>query len=191
MKAIISLIFAIFIIALFSCDSSQPIEQDNTETSYFPLQVGNEWIYEVDRDTVQLYTKVTGKTTKNDREYFILNYVQYQGPGKVSEEKTMYLRSPDGKKIYQYENDAETLFRDFSEVITDTNYTNKYITSKRDYIDIPIGRFNDVINVRAVGFDRDAGASMDYAKRVGLIRAGWCRGSFHLKYAKVNGKVYQ
>ncbi len=187
MKINLILIFAALLF-FSACDSNQTTGQTNIEASYFPLQVGNQWYYEVDSDTVQLYTKVTGKTTKDGREYYILDYVQRQGPGSVGPEKTMYLRSPDGLKIYEYKNNTEKLYRNFSEVIADTNYIKKYITSRRDYVDIPIGRFNDIINVTDVGFERDAGGTMDYAKGVGLIRAGWFRGVYYLKYAKVNGK---
>jgi len=188
MKQLISLILAIFIIAFFSCDSNQTTEQNNTEASYFPLQVGNEWIYGVLNDTVEIYMKITETINLNNREYYTLAYTSTRGKGKVSEEEKMYLRSPDGLKIYQYENDTETLYRDFSDIITDSSYKEKFTTTYVPYKDLQMGRFNDVKSVREIDFQYDSGFIYYYAKGIGFIGQVWFRGNYYLKYAKVNGK---
>ncbi len=86
MKTTLS-IMLVLILSLVSCNEDKPtdnqgikiINAEITETSYFPLAVGNEWVYEVSRDTVRYYIKIIEKKIINNNEYFVFSFTPEMG----------------------------------------------------------------------------------------------------------------
>ncbi len=178
----------ILLLTMVSCKEN-PVER--TSSHYFPLEIGNEWIYEFFGDTTEtLNQTVTGTMIINKLNYYILVSSNYNGTNIVGKVDTFYIRNADGMKFYEYRPSGETLYLDFSDNITDSVYIHTYKTEDLAFFDLKIGRFSNCKLVEDFAFARDGGSSRIYAKGVGLIRIGWFRGELQLKSAKINGKKY-
>lgn len=173
----------ILLLTMVSCKEN-PVE--STSSHYFPLEIGNEWIYESYADTnITLNLRVTGLMKMNNLNYFILVSANFNRTNKVGKEDTIFIRSSNGMKFYEYHPSGETLYLDFSDNVTDSTYINTYKTEVLAYYDLKIGRYSNCKRVEDLGFVYDAGSSRIFAKEVGLIHKGWFRGELNLKSVKI------
>ena len=111
MKTAKFLMAILSVVLILSCNYEQATDKninkppiitgDTTDNSYFPLQVGNEWIYQVNGDTIEKSLKVVDSAEIEDNEYFIIIYRHLLEPDNQYIEDTLFIGSSDGKKYYK------------------------------------------------------------------------------------------
>ncbi len=155
--------------------------------SYFPLQVGNIWIYDnfihpfTTRDTIE----ILDSTIIDGNKYFTVNnsYVRYDSLGN----------------LVKYHNGSDVMFfpltlPDTNTIISDSVGIPITVCVNRDSgsVEVPAGTFDDLLTVmweEAI----DATSFYTYSKNVGLVKAyyAWfAPQQSSLVYAKVNGVEY-
>jgi len=155
--------------------------------SFFPLQVGNVWIYDnfihpfASRDTIEISDTIRVDGNK----YFTVNdaYVRYDSLGN----------------LVKYHNGSDVMF--FPLTFPDTNIIvldsvgtpiMVYVNRDSESVDVPAGTFDDLLTVmweEAI----DATSFYTYSKNVGLVKANYAwlaPQKSCLVYAKVNGVEY-
>ncbi len=183
----ILLLLALLAILGCSDDNSTQPGIKNSNGSYFPLHVGNEWQYEsVRQDTSYLYLKIIGKKVISKREYFVL-------VDNIFELDTNYIRTNDGIYYYTYKDNEDLLFRVFKDITIDNDTYNslrlKTIMEKNSstVIRTKVGDFNDYASIEEGEIERDAGIMFYYAKDIGLVSSFWQIDKIDLIYSKING----
>ncbi|MCE5305587.1 MAG: hypothetical protein ABFD00_09600 [Chloroherpetonaceae bacterium] len=194
-------IISLALLMLFAVSCKQEpatIEEDKyineviSDTSYFPLDIGNEWIYDISYDTVNIHLKVIDSAYFNSLKYSVVLCENYQGKFAPVNLDTMYLRTTDGIKFYRYINGAERLYLDFSQDFTDSIKGIKYSVSipENSYgiptgvYSIPLGEFQDCKKIESIEVEPRIYIS---AKGIGMISFTWFKGKATLIYAKING----
>ncbi|MCK9483528.1 MAG: carboxypeptidase regulatory-like domain-containing protein [Candidatus Marinimicrobia bacterium] len=155
--------------------------------SYFPLQVGNIWIYDnfihpfASRDTVEILdtTRIDGK------KYFTVNdsYVRYDSLGNL-------VKYHNGNDVMFF----PLAFPDTNTIVLDSVGTPIMVCVNRDsdLVEVPAGAFDNLLTVM---WDEaiDATSFYTYSKYIGLVKtyyAWFAPQQSSLVYAKVNGTEY-
>ena len=198
MKATIIILLTV-ILSLISCKDDNPTDKKEfqiinaniTSNSFFPLAVGNEWVYDyIIIDTNLQHIKITGKIVLKDQEYFVCTSTLFNKDKTIDYENTFYVRTNDGMKFYEFKDSSESLILDFSDNITDSIYKLNYKTIDIPYLDLPFGRFNNCKRIETTIAFASEGISSTYASGIGLIRSAWFKGRLELIKARINNKDY-
>ena len=101
-----------FALVQLSCEHDSPTSSENAGLSYFPMQVGNRWVYESANTQSEMgfELKIVGTTHVSGKEYFIFERRDLDS-GFV--DSTLYRGDGDGK-IYIYNAGQERLYVDFA-----------------------------------------------------------------------------
>lgn len=168
------------------------------DASYFPLQVGNQWIYQTTSrwfNGPANVVSIPGKMTFGGTSYFV---VEGLGP------QTTYLRSDDAGKLFVYDESTggEAQYADFStsaggsyRTAVDPCNSTANVRSREAKVRTPVGEFEGAFHVEYPAANcADAGLGADYfvpniglVKREGITIAGPT--STELVYARVGGVV--
>jgi hypothetical protein len=187
MKKISSIIFAI--VFLLSCNDdpvNPPDDQSMFDSSYFPLHVGNEWVYEVDfyygLDTV--HHKIFGKENIDGVIYYSLKR-EFSSRSILRENiiDTVFVRPFNENQInYLYEG-KDTLFIDFQNNFKRVN--QNYLVHNQDSISVKGIKY---YNLKVLILDVIEQIFSHYAKGIGMVYRIDHGYVHHLIYAKINGK---
>lgn len=184
------LIYALLIISIDSCTGDQsttPEENSSLSNSYYPLQVGNQWVYhqiEVGYDTVS----VEGERTINGKKYFEVFRSNSPIPPSL-------YREENGVIYDRYEGNDYIILdpsRPLGEKWQRPYNRSAYIASHSDTVFSSIGPIFNCIKIIIDG-ELDITESV-YAPGVGIVSANLqlkqgfvIGGTIVLKYAIVNG----
>lgn len=184
MKAILLIVA---IITMVGCKQEAPTHFLDVEESFLPLQIGNEWNYELSTDTnIIFYMKVINMKLINTLEYYV---VINNFHNKID---TSYIRTSDGMNFYIYQDNKEYVYLIFKDTtINDGIYKSQKLNVKirnesRDTIKTKAGNFNSYAEVEEGDISKDAGTVYLYTKGIGLLSKFWFKGKMTLVYAKVN-----
>lgn len=169
---------------LLSCQKDNdsiinPIE----EPSYYPLQIGNYWVYEnYEKDTlgneknimIQDSITITKDTLINGNKYFVLegSYTIYNQPKwrviDLLRDSAGYIVNAKGIKIMSNTHFDDNFFVD--EIDESTKFYEK-MTKNEGSINVPAGNFKDVItyNQKVILNKEEQTVPSHYAKGVGKI----------------------
>ncbi len=189
-RVILSSALAILAMIEFSCEHNTPNSPEEAGLGYFPMKVGNHWIYEsaIPQSDWAFELKIVGTTHISGKKYFIFEKRNLDS-GFV--DSTLYRADEDGK-IHIYKEGQERLYIDFALAAGESwpsylGYTGE-ISQKNGSREVPAGAFEN-----CVGVFFDAPDSVDeelnniYAPGVGLIETSGFRFVLQLKSAVVNG----
>jgi len=209
-KQIINLALMLMSITLFfGCNEVAQVTEEpeiDWSQSYLPLQVGNEWHYElVSRDTVNTRGFVIVRGSKyihknlfyevfTNIEGFYATHLQSQKIiNEVDGGYTFYISSSDGEKYYVFDQGNIILYRDLiveklecaqNGVERTTVETERYVFStKLADLDVSALEYNLLCNTSEPYRNI-------YFSGVGCIITGFGRHTYKLTFAKVNGKEF-
>jgi hypothetical protein len=184
-----------FIILLFATckkDELNKIDEPNAQTNYFPLEIGNYWVYkhfQIDTNGVETELEMTDSivvsrdTSINNKNYFILEGVDFpnssQNWGIVSilRDSSGYLVSENGAILFSDNNFTDTLISRTQFVEGDTFYVLSYKMERVfNPVSVPAGIFN-VLNFKGSfympnpepGVEKTRYINTYYANNVGKI----------------------
>ena len=192
--------FAASILMLMNACNESTVNYDNnvvqSEKSYIPLQVGNEWYYKryFLSDSLIVYSKVINSVKIANEKYytikfsnlFLCNYSYSQ----IGIDSTILLRTPDGITYYQYINGADRLYRIFKDTtISESEFNDLMVTNLNSQYVTHTQIGDLILSLVEVGGGSEP-ALYDYAKGLGLVKLGWFKGYCELIYAKIDGKIY-
>jgi hypothetical protein len=149
-----------FVIILFaSCekDDSNSINDSVEKTNYFPLGIGNYWIYkhydidslgnETERDRIDSVI-INRDTIINNNQYFILEGTNYPFNGEswgivdILRDSSGYVVNEKGKIKFSSENFTDTLASEIEVINEDTLYILTYRMEKlTNHAVVPAGEF--------------------------------------------------
>ncbi len=189
-------------LCLFYSHSIYP--QTAKDTSYFPLAIGNKWIYEVQGTTLADTIAVVDSQTVNGKKYFSV---------KENSNGYLWLRK-DGEKVYIVDtiaakldpaNITEYLVYDFNsvvgqdwEVLLDNSGTGSCdyggtieVVNLYDRVTTGAGLFNDCFKLSHQGSCKDAGRVDEWFAR-GVGRVAFDQNSFAgiRKYTLKSSTIY-
>lgn len=149
-----------FVVALFtSCDKevSNPIIDPVDKPNYFPLDVGNYWVYEhYDIDLLGNETKsgktdsviVSGVKVVNGNQYYVLEGTSYPFNGgswgivDVLRDSSGYVVNVNGQIKFSADNFTDTLISKIEVINKDTLYILTYRMEKlNNQVVVPAGKF--------------------------------------------------
>ncbi len=161
--------------------------------SYFPLQVGDEWIY-IFNSRISTFSYVTRRIVRvdliGDVAWFVISEAVGTLPGSES-----WFRNDDSGRIYQLINNQEQLWLDPS-VPADPSAL-LMITGRGGAVQVPAGRFQDSLGYKVFrgALDLETGS---FARGIGLVTnshtsltgsSGGFTEGLTLVYAKIDGHV--
>jgi hypothetical protein len=176
-------LYFVIVFGLYVLYSGSVFSQENKDSSYFPLALGNQWIYIPDHFTSPDTVTIIDTQTVNGKIYYAFKH------NNVS---AYYWYRKDNDKIYIVDsvtdrimpsNFKESMIYDFSANLRDkwdvqlkdiyfSCDFNGIITleNKKDTLSLPAGKFKDCYSFSRVVLCRDAGIIMEwYSPGVGLI----------------------
>ena len=160
---------------------------ESANVSYFPMQVGNKWVYE--SSSLDMTVEITGLIIHNIYAYyeFIKTY-----DGEVD---TVLCRASQYEKVFIFFGNSDELLIDFQRAEGETwqSFDHFYAKVNRRGLSVQTtaGNFENVIEIFS-----DNTQSSDlyefnrYAPEVGLVETIGFRRMFKLKRAYVNGVNY-
>ncbi len=173
---------------LFSSCFDDKIEPVTSyDVNYFPMQVGNRWIYQ--SDSLDLVIEISKMKLLNSNFYFEF-LKTYDG-----EVDTMLFRGGSNEKIFVFVFNNDEIFIDFNSPegqIWDS-FGDFYSKVNRRGLNIqtPAGNFENVIEIFTDNYQlSDLYEFNKYAACVGLVETIGFRRIFRLKSAFVNGITY-
>ncbi|MCI0530372.1 MAG: hypothetical protein L0Y74_00235, partial [candidate division Zixibacteria bacterium] len=171
------------------------------ETGFFPLNVGNTWIYESDSDRFgppfENKVEIVGVSNIAGRSYFVFETIYHSTSTIPAYRDTCYYRSDGEGKIFGFREGEEFLYIDFNREVNEKwQSRGEYIgviQGKNKIVEVPAGRFT---NVTQVYFDIpqyvDDEFCENYAPGVGRLDISCLFGvPMYLKSARIDGKHYR
>lgn len=166
------------------------------DADYFPLQVGNQWIYQTSTrffNGPANVVSIPGKKAFGNNSYFIVEGLNFE---------TMYLRSDDAGVLYAYDANTggEQQYAAFATPVggsyrtaVDPCNSTANVVSRSAKVTTPVGSFDNAMQVDYPAANcADAGIGTDYfvpyiglVKREGITIAG--PRAMELVYARVGG----
>jgi hypothetical protein len=140
-----------------------PVIAGAQQPSYFPIDLGNEWVYRIDSRIVSAQYQTWRVDRIETRAGVKWSVIQIIGPGTGFAES--FFRVDDQGRIYQPKGDSEALF--FDPVAFSEQSTLKFMGRGGGYIG-PLGSFSDTIAYRndSNGFHFETGVLV---RGVGLV----------------------
>ena len=131
---------------------------------YFPLQVGNQWVYRTTfaGRTFTTVVDVTGTEFVNQQYYSVVRGFE-QGPVllRTDENNTLYRYDPVGKKEDVWAVFATPEGKTYATAITQCNQSAK-VESRSAVVKVPVGEFDWALRISyPVGNCADAGLTSD------------------------------
>ncbi len=175
------------LLVLTSCDQL-PNDPETAGFGYFPLKVGNHWVYSLSNfDFVQFY-EIVGTTEIGAHEYFIFEV----RAGSGAQVDSLFFREAAPGKIYTNFLGEDVLYIDFTRDVGKTWQSfSEYIgviQKSHFQLRVPAGNFENCIEVF---FDYPPAIDDEiwqvYAPGVGLVETRGQIGSLQLISAIVNG----
>jgi len=174
MKSIVLLVSVL--LCVYSCKKSDPLElktdslatkiNSQINASYFPMAVGNYWVYQEFWQTDSGYvswgvtdsTTISKDTVINGNKYYKFEYydntnsptIKYQGSSNYLRDSCSYIVQRDGLKILSLNNFTDTL-RKGVKMLNDDIILYQYsikMEKIKDKITVPAGTFDNVISAR-------------------------------------------
>jgi hypothetical protein len=163
-------------------------------SSYFPLQVGDEWIYAYN-SRVSTSTYVTRRIVQADFIGLVVWFVVEESLNGTSQPSYSWFRNDDMGRIYQLTSQGEQLWLDPT-TPADPSASLK-ITGRGGATLAPAGRFQDSLSYMVIrdGLDLEAG---NFARGIGLVNnshtmlsgsSGGFVSGFTLVYARIDGHI--
>ncbi|MCP4314058.1 MAG: hypothetical protein GY790_22630 [Bacteroidetes bacterium] len=160
-----------------SCEESDPL--NTKELDYFPLEVGNYWIYQhfnIDASGSELATSVTdsilvsGDTIINGQRYSILEGTNHPFNGgkwgviDILRDSMGYIVTQTGRIRFSGENFSDILDAEVKVMNSDTLYTLSYKMEKEDALcSVPVGDF-EVLNFKGTVLSPEGMTNIDYPR---------------------------
>jgi hypothetical protein len=180
-------ILLLVLLLITSCVDERTGIVNPDEVSYFPMQVGNRWIYE--SDSLDLTIEITGIKILNAFAYF--EFIKtYDG-----EMDTMFCKAMSDERIYIFFNGTDELLIDFQspegEIWQSFGEFFSKVNRRELSVQTTAGNFENVIEIFTDNTQlSDLYEFNKYAPEVGLIETIGFRRMFRLKSARVNGVTY-
>ena len=183
-------------LALFSCQKDEADHIKETYPNYYPLEIGNYWVYEnyqIDPSGEEtLSTRIDSIVIKRDtvingNTYFVLEGERFPftasrwGIIDLVRDSSGYIVNHEGLKMFAFENFTDTLVDYIKTQNTDTLYTLTYKMEQPDYqVSVPLGTF-DAVNFKGTVITYHAAPNVPnprynnnyFAKDVGKILESW------------------
>ena len=181
--------------AIVRCNpAGEVLAQGLATASYFPLQVGNEWIYSYSSRVVTsayLTRRISQAVFIGEVAWFVLEDTF----GGTAQPSLSWFRNDDAGRIYQLTSRGEKLWLDPS-VPPDPSATLQ-IAGMGGVVQVPAGRFQNTLSYRVVsgGLDLETGT---FARGIGLATnshtmltgsSGGFTEGMTLVYARIDGHV--
>jgi len=177
---------AFLVFGCASCENNKGTDPNSeaSETSYFPLEVGNKWVYKnnyktsgVDDDTTWT-NEVTGTEEKEGQEYSVVSWWHFLGGRKENRYyRTVKTDSVDAlywdeQLLYDFSAPAGTSWK-ITKWGGPRDYTLVTLESRSDTVEVPAGKF-----VNCLCFSFELGALLGWysewlAPNVGVVKAVW------------------
>lgn len=153
--------------------SASPLQAAGAE--YFPLQVGNQWVYQTSTrffNGPATVVSIPGKKTFGSTSYFIVEGLGFE---------TMYMRSDDSGKLLVYDErtGGEAQYADFTtptggsyRTTADPCNATAIVRARDAKLTTPVGEFTNLIHVAYPAANcADAGLDADFfAPYIGLVK---------------------
>lgn len=162
---------------------------ESSETNYFPLHVGNRWVYKSTyrgnwtNDDTTWSMEVSGTEKIEGKEYSVVSLLNFLGRRETRSYRAVRTDSIDALYLYSGQ---EQLLYDFSASVGTSwrntrwsgagDHTLVTLESRSDTVEVPAGRFVDCLR-----FSFDLGGTMGewvewVVPNVGIVRIVWAIG---------------
>lgn len=183
------LFFLGFIILLFATckkDELNKFDEPNVQTNYFPLEIGNYWVYKhfrIDTNGVETELEMTDSivvsrdTSINNKKYFVLEGIDYPfsssnwGIVSILRDSSGYLVSENGTILFTDRNFTDTLISRTQLIGGDTFYVLSYKMERVfNPISVPAGTFN-VLNYKGTFYMPNPESGVDNTRYMNTFHA--------------------
>jgi len=186
MKILKGLLIIISLTAVTCNRDKSPVLPDDT-AEYFPLQVGNNWVYKSSLDNAEWNYEITDTKIIGTNIYYELVRTFPDGT-----KDTNYFRRSEDNVIQIYYEGKDHLYIDFNKPLNEAWNTfgdyYGYIRQRDIRTDVDAGQFT---NVTEVVFDSKSSSDLyefnHYAAGAGVVRSMRFRFELTLKKALING----
>jgi hypothetical protein len=161
MSKIIFIAFLIGLMSMLACKKDQKTSQNPSTNpilvaDYFPMAIGNYWVYENHVNTngaVEVINEndsivIIGDTLINDKNYFIFeSYKQpYNSPSLYFyRDSSNYIVDQNGSIIFTTENAGQVIFEEIDRIDADTvTYQSNYVDLRVNNVLLPAGNFEAI-----------------------------------------------
>ncbi len=188
MKKLLMIVISLLFIAPCGRDNLPLVP--GLEKDFFPLQVGNKWIFRSSLDSSIITYEITDTKNLNQHDYF--QQVRTFSDGTKD---TNYFRVSDDNVVLIFYQGNEYIYINFDMPLNEewNSYGNNYgyIKQKNILVNVSAGSFNDVTEVYLGNRTLPDGYEINrFSPGIGLIEVSMFRLNLKLNSAQVNGINY-